>query len=341
MRILVIGGSGFMGPFVVERLARLGHDVHVFHRGTRASAFPPGVRLLTGDRHDLVAFRDGLRALAPDVVVDIVLSSGPQAKALVDVFAGIGGRVVVVSSIDVYRACGVLHRLEPGPLEPLPLTESSALRTCRQTYPPSQVAMLRRVFGWLDERYDKIAVEEEIRREGRIPWTILRLPMVYGEGDRLHRCFPLLKRIADGRRTILFEERYAAWRGPRGYVENVAEAIALAATDARAIGRIYNVAEERAWTELEWARRVTAAAGWDGELVVLPAERAPVHLHAPGDPAQHWVVDSTRIRRELGYRETVALDEAIHRTVEWERAHPPAEFDAAQFDYAAEDAALG
>jgi hypothetical protein len=51
------------------------------------------------------------------------------------------------------------------------------------------------------------------------------------------------------------------------------------------------------------------------------------------------VASSTRIREELGYREPVALDEALRKTIEWERTHPPT-IDPAQFDYAAEDAAL-
>jgi len=49
--------------------------------------------------------------------------------------------------------------------------------------------------------------------------------------------------------------------------------------------------------------------------------------------------DSTRIRKELGYREPVALDEAIGRTIAWERGHPPGEFNPHKFNYAAEDAA--
>jgi hypothetical protein len=59
----------------------------------------------------------------------------------------------------------------------------------------------------------------------------------------------------------------------------------------------------------------------------------------PGNLDQHWAVDSTRIRRELGYREPIAAREAIARTIAWERANPPA-IDRRQFDYAAEDAAL-
>jgi hypothetical protein len=53
------------------------------------------------------------------------------------------------------------------------------------------------------------------------------------------------------------------------------------------------------------------------------------------------IPNSTRIRLELGYKELVQLDEAIHRTIDWERAHPPGEFNPHKFDYAAEDAAAG
>jgi hypothetical protein len=58
------------------------------------------------------------------------------------------------------------------------------------------------------------------------------------------------------------------------------------------------------------------------------------------DHSQDFVADTGRIRRELGYQETVPRDEALRRTVEWERANPPETVDPVRFDYAAEDAAL-
>ena len=63
-----------------------------------------------------------------------------------------------------------------------------------------------------------------------------------------------------------------------------------------------------------------------------------MHLRIPGDFRQHWVVDTSRIRTELGFVEPVPRAESIRRTVEWERANPP-EFPTARFDYATEDAA--
>jgi nucleoside-diphosphate-sugar epimerase len=89
-------------------------------------------------------------------------------------------------------------------------------------------------------------------------------------------------------------------------------------------------------------RAIGRAAGWDGEVVVVPRERLPVSLRWWGDAAleQEWVIDTARIRAELGYAERVPRDEALRRTVAWERANPPADVPPALFDYAAEDAAL-
>ncbi len=317
----------------MRQLAAAGHDVAVLHRGNSTVDLPADH--IIGDRRDLPRLRP--RA---EVVIDLILSSGAQARMLMDTFRGVARRVVVASSIDVYRACGVLHGSEEGPLEPVPLTEDSRLRSKLQTYPPQQIAALQQVFGWLDDEYDKIPVEQAVLGDPDLPGTVLRLPMIYGPGDRLRRFHPVLRRIDDGRRAIIVEQPVAAWRAPRGYVENVAHAIARAATSDRAAGRIYNVAESPAFSELEWQQKIAAAAQWNGEFIVLPADRTPEHLRFPGNAAQHWEADATRIREELGWCEIVPVDEAIRRTVEWDRTHPPSTPLPYRFDYDAEDAAL-
>jgi nucleoside-diphosphate-sugar epimerase len=252
MRVLVIGGTGFIGPHITHELISRDHHVTVFHRGS--TAVPPGAHEIVGDRRRLTESADSLRALAPDVVVDVVLSSERQARELMNVFRGHARRVVALSSMDVYRACGVTHRLEDGPLESLPLREdTSALRTKLQTYPPVQA--LQQIFGWLDEQYDKIPVEREILAHGELPGTVVRLPMVYGPRDPLHRFHPIVKRIVDGRRAIPFSAELAQWRATKGYVEDVGAAVVAAAVADRASGRIYNVGEANTLTELEWPRR--------------------------------------------------------------------------------------
>jgi hypothetical protein len=54
----------------------------------------------------------------------------------------------------------------------------------------------------------------------------------------------------------------------------------------------------------------------------------------------HLATDTSRIRDELGYAERVSRAEALRRTIEWERAHPPEEINPEEFDYQAEDAIL-
>ena len=336
MRILVIGGTGFIGSHVVANLAAE-HDVTVLHRGKHAPNLPPGVRLLIGNRDDLGPHAGMFREMQPEVVLDMISGDARQAQAVADAFRGVARRLVTTSSMDVYRSYEIALGLASGPLEPLPLTEDSPVRTVMHPYkgrPPGSVP-----FDWVTPEYEKILVEHVVRSKPDLPAAILRLPMVYGPGDPLHRFAAFLKRMDDSREAILLEEGWAAWRSCMGYVEDVAAAIALAVTSTAAPGRIYNVAEADALSWADWARAVALAAGWHGRVVTLPRDRTPKHLIPPFNTAQHWTASSERIRRELGYRETVPRAEALARTVAWERTHP-APFDPAQFDYEAEDRAL-
>jgi nucleoside-diphosphate-sugar epimerase len=335
MKILLIGGSGFIGRFTAQQLMQSGHHVTIFHRGKTSA--PQGAEEISGDRQFLQDHQFEFRRQHFDVVVDLVLSSGRQAQQLMDTFRGIAGRVVGLSSMDVYRAWGVFYRSEAGGLQELPLPEDSELRTSRNTYPPEALKRARSIYGWIDDEYDKIPVEQAVLSDSRLPGTVLRLPMIYGSGDPVQRFHPILKRIDDGRKHIIFADDVAPLRTPRGYVEDVGAAVALAATSPRAAGHVYNVCESESFSELDWARKI--ATQWGGDFVVLPHDRTPKHLLWPGNTAQHLVASSDRIREELGYGELLPRDEAIRRTIEWDRANPPVA-PIAQFDCEAEDAAL-
>ena len=340
MKILLIGGNGFIGLPLIAELHGAGHDLAVLHRRNEDNSLPAEIVQVGGDRSHLPDSQNELRRFSPEVIVDLILSSGEQTRQLMTVARGLARRVVALSSMDVYRAWGVLHGTEPCPVQPLPLCEDSELRTVRQLYPPESIKMMQGIFPWVNEHYDKIAVEEEIMKDPDIPGTILRLPMIYGPGDRLHRLYPVIKRVTDGRPSMLLPEDFAAWSGPRGYVENIAHAIALAATSDRAAGRIYNVCEEPTLSEQAWRTRIAQEMQWPGNFITLPRDRTPKHLWFPGNANQHVVVTSERIRRELGYREPVSIEESLRRTVAWEQQNPPATIDPQQFDYPAEDAAL-
>jgi nucleoside-diphosphate-sugar epimerase len=335
MRIAVIGGTGFIGTRVIEHLAP-DHEVMVLHRGKRSPPLPPSVRPLIGDRDKLAESAAEFRRFSPDVVLDMISGDEHHARAVVDAFAGLARRLVTISSMDVYRSYEITLALSEGPLEPVPLTEESPLRTVLY---PFRSRPIPAVFDWVTPDYDKTLVERAARGRPDLPATILRLPMVYGPGDPLHRFFPFLKRMDDGRPAIVIEETWAHWRGCMGYVDEVAAAIALAVTTEAAAGRAYNIAEPGALTWADWARAVGNAAGWNGRILILPRDLTPGHLLPPFNAAQHWTPDSTRIRAELGYRETIPRELALSRTVQWERENP-ATFDTKAFDYDAEDRAI-
>jgi nucleoside-diphosphate-sugar epimerase len=325
MRVLILGGTKFVGPHVVRRLAERGHEVTIFHRGETEANLPTSVRHVHGDFSEFAKHIDQLRALSPEVVLDMVPFREEDAQRLKS-FKGVARRVVAISSGDVYRAFGRLLRTEPGPPDPIPLTEDSPLREKLSN-------------AGLD--YNKTAVERRIMNDPELSATILRLPATHGPGDPQHRLFKYLKRMDDQRPFILLDEALAGWQWARGYVEDVAHAIVLAVTSEHAASRVYNVADATAFTEAEWVRQIARVHGWKVEVIALPSKQLPPGLRSDAfDLSQQYVVDTSRIRRELGYAEEVSFDEALRQTIEWERAHPPEKVDPEQFDYAAEDARL-
>jgi nucleoside-diphosphate-sugar epimerase len=336
MDILIIGGTnGFIGTQAVRKLAAAGHAMTVFHRGQTNTDLPPGVRHIFGDRQRLPDFADEFKRAAPQVVVDMYLRFEGEAVALMQAFRGIAKRVVAISSQDVYRTYGILWRNENTSPNVTPIGEDAPLRSVLYPY--------RRIATGPDDpkySYDKIPVERIVMNDPDLPGTVLRLPATYGPGDKQHRLFEYLKRMEDGRPFILLGEDEARWRQTHGYVENVADAVALAATDGRAVNRIFNVGEENAWSRTEWVKSIGQAVGWVGEVIAVPESRLPEHLRSPTAYEHDLAVDTSRIRKELGYEERVPRNEALLKAIAWERANPPADIDPKQFDYAAEDAAL-
>ncbi|MBV9615187.1 MAG: NAD-dependent epimerase/dehydratase family protein [Ktedonobacteraceae bacterium] len=339
MRILVIGGTRFIGLATVRYLSQQGHNVAVFHRGRTQSDLPTGVQQIIGEWAQIETFKQTFLDFAPDVVLDTIAFVEQDARMIMELCNGLVRRVVLISSQDVYRAYGRVNRTEPGPPDPLPITEDSPLREKRYPYRGLDLSVPESEKQRMHD-YDKIPIEQIVMSDPTVQGTILRLPAVYGPNDYQHRLFEFLKRMDDSRPAILLDERMTQWRWTRGYIENVAAAIGLAITSERAAGRIYNVGEAHPLPMIEWVRAIADIAGWHGDIVTLPADRVPPHLVPDIDVNQDLLVDTTRIRKELSYREPVDVDEALRRTIAWERAHPPEQVDAKQFDYAAEDAAL-
>jgi nucleoside-diphosphate-sugar epimerase len=338
MRILVIGGTRFIGAAAVRQLAVAGHELSLFHRGTSVTEMQ-GVAEIHGDRNDINSQRSSLAAFRPEVVLDMCCITEAQCAASMAALAGVIRRYVLVSSCDVYRVYGVLNATEDWPVDNTPQKESAPLRT--KPYPyrgvvPRAPGDPRRI---LDD-YDKIPCEQLVLSTPGVSGTVLRLPMVYGPRDYQQRLLPYLKRMDDGRPAILLGETQARWRGARGYVDDVAHAIVLAVTDERAAGRIYNVAEEPSLTEREWVVRIAVTAAWDGEIVEVPDEAIPDSMEGLRGAGQHLLIDTSRLRAELGYSEVATPADAMAASVEWQRAHCPTPLPEGMFDYEAEDELL-
>ncbi|HEX8731533.1 MAG TPA: NAD-dependent epimerase/dehydratase family protein [Ktedonobacterales bacterium] len=339
MRILLIGGTSFMGPAVARELLAGGHTVAVYHRGQTERDVPEGVEHIHGEREALAENRPALERFAPDVAIHMIAMLEAHAAGFIEALSGLAARGVVISSQDVYRAYGRIIGVEPGEPDPIPLTEDSPLRERLYPYRGAEPRAVDDPMRWMDD-YDKIPVERLALASATLPCAVLRLPAVYGPGDRQRRFHSFLRRMDDGRAVIPLDAGEADWRWTHAYVEDVAHAIALAALAPRSAGRVYNVGEERTPTLEERALAVGAAAGWHGRVARVPAGRLPEAMRAGVDARQPLVSASGRIRAELGYSEPTPLDIAYARTIAWERANPATDDDPAAFDYAAEDAAL-
>lgn len=337
MRVLIIGGVSFIGLAVISQLLEGGHEVAVLHRG---GTEPDAARRAThihGDRDDLETLRPQIAAFQPEVAIHMIAMTQAQARTFSEALSGIVSRAVVISSQDVYRAFGRVNGTEPGPPDPSAITEESPLREHLYPYKGEQPRASDDPQRWMDE-YDKILVERVVMTEPAFPCSILRLPAVYGPRDRQRRFGAWLQRMDDGRPAILMDAAEASWRWTFGYVEDVAHAIVMAALDPRSGNRIYNVGEQTPLSQEERLQMVARAAGWRGRVVLAPTGALPEPLRMGIDPGNDIVVDSSRIRAELGYVEPTPLAEAYARAIAWERANPPQ--DAAARDYAEEDRLL-
>lgn len=314
MKILILGGTSFIGPQVVRKLTQQGHQITLFHRGKTLANLPPGVSTIRGNRQELGNQIEALRAEKPDVVVDMICFTQEDAADLVQVFAGHARRAVVLSSADVYRQFGGLIRTEEPAPDNRPLTEVSPLRLKR--YPFRLQAKHASDFN---HSYEKIDVENTLLGS-QLPTCLLRLPMVYGEGDKQRRLSPYLEQLKAGAASIKLAELHSEQRVTRGYVENMAHAVALAITSDASAGKTYNVADDVTLAEADFVRALIGSAGFNAKVEAVPADEVSAENRYPGDAHYHLAIDSGAIRRELGHRDVVPFAEGLARTAKWELA---------------------
>jgi nucleoside-diphosphate-sugar epimerase len=320
MRVVVLGGTQFIGRAIVQELAGSEHEILTVHRGEHE---PPELNRfahLHVDRKDLGRTSSEIAAFKPDAAIDCnALSRDDARNALSSIPSAV--RLLVLSSMDVYRAWGsVLTGIET---DPVPLTEDSAVRTVRFPYRD-------RGPEYLD--YEKLDVEQEyLARDA----TVCRLPLVYGEHDYQLREEFVLRRVRAGRSKIPIGA--GTWLWSRGYVREIARGVRIA-LESDAAGQIFNLCEPRTASMAMWVRHILAAARSEAELVHVPETLVPSDCRLTRSVSQHMLFDPSKAKEVLGW---VHADptECVRRSVAWHQANPP-EPDGTDGDFAEDDRAL-
>jgi 2'-hydroxyisoflavone reductase len=179
MRILVIGGSSFVGRAVVQSALDRGHDVTLFNRGKTDPGAFPGAEHLTGDRNsDLSALAEGTW----DATVDVCAYVPAQVRSLLAALGDRGGHYTFVSTISVYGQDVAEHGFD----ESSPLLEPAW---------DDELSMDK--YGEL-----KVACEQVARELAGDRLLVIRPGYVIGPHDPTHRFTYWVERVAEGRAPI-------------------------------------------------------------------------------------------------------------------------------------------
>jgi nucleoside-diphosphate-sugar epimerase len=323
MRVLVIGGTRFVGRRIVERLVERGDEVLVVHRGRSAPQSWVSVRHLLADRRDLIRHADELRAFDPQAVLDTIALTGADVDSVVPVLPEVP--TAVLSSQDVYEAHAALRT--GLCVAAVPLTEESELR--RERYPYQGLGI-----DGVPDDYEKLDVEERWLARGAVA---LRLPLVYGEHDWQHREEPILRRLRAGRTSIPIGAANLLWT--RGHVDDLATGVLAALNTRAADGLPINLGEPQTMPIRWWLEQILSADASDAELIRVPEHVLPPDLAITAAPAQHLLVSVARAQALLGWAPGEPASR-IAQSVQWHLDHVPDGPTWSEEDVRTDEAAL-
>jgi nucleoside-diphosphate-sugar epimerase len=309
-RVLVIGGTLFIGRALVEALLLRGDEVVIMHRG---AGTPFGTR--TGeihcDRNDIAAVQSALRGTAFDLVFDNVYDfqrgTGADAVRAAAVAAATGRlrRYVFTSSVAVFGEGGAVAGKTQEFDEDSPMVASDF----PNPYSAQKADSERALFA--------------LHRERGIPVTTVRPTFIYGPNNPVDREAFFWDRIVVGRPIIVPDNgsRTMQWV----HVQDVARSALRAADEDRAIGRAHHLANYPPITQREYVHALGKAAGREPAIVPIPRETllqrggqlaAPpcyfgVYLDLPPIP-----VRTERTRADLRL-ELTPFDAGLRETFSW------------------------
>lgn len=177
MRILILGGTGFIGPNQVRYAVARGHKVSVFNRGkTNPGSLPAGVEQLIGDRNGNL---EALRNREWDAVIDNPSTLPRWVRDAAAILRGHAGQYLFISTISVYA-----DNSKPGMDENAPLIRLTD---------PTVETVSGETYGGL-----KALSEQEAEKAFPGKTTIVRPGLIVGAGDNSDRFSYWPVRIARG-----------------------------------------------------------------------------------------------------------------------------------------------
>src|SRR5947209_1985592 len=249
-RILVIGGTLFIGRLLVSELLREGHQVYLLHRKAE-HPFGKRVHNLVADRNNASTIREAILNLRFDAVYDLAYdwergTTGAQVEATAQIFEGRVGRYVFMSSVAAYGD-GLNHH-EGDALAPddhaNPYTRNKAM---------SERALFR------------------VHQRSGFPVVTLRPPYVYGPGNPFYREAFFWDRFRAGRAVILPSDGHRLMQFV--YVKDLVELARRVIEQRNAVGHAFNSANARAITQHELLNDLARAAGvFEPRIVSLPRD---------------------------------------------------------------------
>ncbi|MBI3693335.1 MAG: NAD-dependent epimerase/dehydratase family protein [Acidobacteria bacterium] len=308
-KVLVVGGTQFIGKELVRRLVARGDGVTILHRGS--SPLPEGVEEIRCDRNDGEAVRRALRGREFDFVFDNVYdwARGTTAEQVAAAAGSCGPgiqRYVFLSSVAVYGE-GENHR-EEDPLAP-----------ADHQYP------------YIRNKAETERMLFRLHQERGFPAVTLRPPYVYGPENAFYREAFFWDRIRRDRPVIIPEDGSRLMHFV--YVRDLVWAMLRVAETPAAVGQAYNIANPAPLTQVEAVRAFAAAAGREARLVFVPRAKIQAAGGNVFEPPFYFgqyydlpgITESIdKARRDLGFEPT-PFDKGLAETYQWYLARSRAE----------------
>jgi 2'-hydroxyisoflavone reductase len=302
MKILVIGGTQFIGRLLVAELLKAGHQVTVLHRKPKHD-LPKRVHNLQADRNDAASLKSALEGSRFEAVFDNVYdwergTTAAQVEATVRLCGDHLERYVFMSSVGAYG--DGLNHYEGDALAP-------------DDHPNPYVRNKAMTERMLFRMHQKTG----------LPVTTFRPPFVYGPENPFYREGFFWDRLRAGRAIILPGDGHRLMQFC--YVKDLVAACVVALEKDQAAGEAFNIGNERPVTQVEMVRAMARAAGKKETLARVPRERiqeaggavmgAPLYFGEYFDlpPITENV---TKVRRILGVR-PAPFDDGLLETYRW------------------------